>query len=419
MRERKRSASKDRQFIEAQRERRRQAETRRSQQRAREAALCAALTRPRCGAREIVRRLLAEDRPPPRLSELVTALAEKAPRLVSNDLLGALERLATAPWVRHPSAWKPTGKGRESLFRSLADHLFARYPMPPFLWSAFLAEEAQAQLILVTLHVAAGGSLFEAVKTGLMPVPLTRRMCHEVLARGGEGGFLTVVRRVQARAAGGNGRLLRAWLTSPAGARLHDREGEAFWQTVLAWLCANPMLPTSEIGPLVDYIAFRRREDPAFSMKHRSVLALMRGMREWHGALARERHTRMRVFKPSGFDPLDLNRSRKDAAGRQVKELWHFREILDSRTLLDEGRAMSHCVYSYAESIERGECSIWTSTLEDGTGHWRRLTIEVRNVSRCIVQARGRFNKAPQALDLIALNVWATRNQLEMAVGSW
>jgi hypothetical protein len=52
-----------------------------------------------------------------------------------------------------------------------------------------------------------------------------------------------------------------------------------------------------------------------------------------------------------------------------------LREILDAQALADEGHAMSHCVFWYVRPIEIGECSIWTLTLEDNTGHWRRLTI--------------------------------------------
>jgi len=200
---------------------------------------------------------------------------------------------------------------------------------------------------------------------------------------------------------------------------LHDREGEVFWQGVLVWLGANPMLPASQVGPLVDYIAHRRRQDASFSMRGRSVLALLRRMREWHGELAQTRATRFCVFRPSGFEPLDVDRSRKKADGSRLTELWHVREILDSRGLAEEGRALGHCVYSYADAVEKGLCSIWTLTLEDGTGHWRRLTIEVRNGERRIVQARGRFNRVPEAIDLIPLTAWANRNRLELAIGGW
>ena len=80
-------------------------------------------------------------------------------------------------------------------------------------------------------------------------------------------------------------------------------------------------------------------------------------------------------------------------------------------------RDNSHCVYSYARWIENGQCSIWTATLEDNTGHWRRLTIEVRQ--RQILQARGRFNRLPEPRDVMALEAWATRNKLLVSLGRW
>ena len=105
--------------------------------------------------------------------------------------------------------------------------------------------------------------------------------------------------------------------------------------------------------------------------------------------------------------------------GARIVEIWRFREILDSKTLADEGRVMGHCVYSYARRIQAGECSIWTLTLEDNTGHWRRLTIEVRPPPRQIVQARGRFNRLPEPREMLALEAWAGRNRLQIALGSW
>lgn len=274
-------------------------------------------------------------------------------------------------------------------------------------------------LARVAMHVGAGGSLYQAVKSGLMPVPLTRSMCDDLLSRGGEARFLDAVRRVQVKALGGDARLFRVWIATRAGRHLHTRVGEEFWQTVLAWFSANPMLPQGELAPLVDHIEHRRVEAPGFSTKGRSVLAMMRGMQQWHGQLAREKAVSGRTFSSSGLQPMDIDRSRRDVRGNRVIEVWHVREILDSKALAGEGRVMSHCVFSYARRIESGECSIWTLTLEDNTGHWRRLTIEVRPPLRQIVQARGRFNRLPEPRDLLALEAWASRNTLQLCLGRW
>jgi hypothetical protein len=424
MRGRKLSASKEsrRLIVEARRARRSQHEARQREAEAREAAYRTALSRPADSPARAVERLLADEADGPdiqRLRELLGAVALEAPRLIAEETLAALKLVAEADWVRPLSAWQGSGKSQGRLFRSLAEHLLARYAMPPFLWSAFFANEDASALARVAVQVAAGGSLYQAVKSGLMAVPLTRNMCHELMGWGGEPRFLDAIRRVQTKAVGGDARLFHAWIATRAGGRLHARADEEFWQTVLAWLSANPMLPQGDVGPLVDYIEHRRAEVPGFSMKGRSVLAMMRGMRQWHGGLAREKAGSERSFNPSGLQPMDIDRSRRNVQGDHLVEIWHFREILDSRTLVDEGRAMSHCVYSYARRIESGECSIWTSTLEDNSGHWRRLTIEVRPSVRQIVQARGRFNRLPEPRDMRALEAWATRNKLNVALGPW
>lgn len=424
MREWKLSASREsrRLWVEARRERRRQQEERQREAKAREAALRSALARPPDSPVRAVERLLAEEPEGPRahkLHELLGLLADRAPRLVGTNTLAALKLMADADWVRPPSTWLPSGKSEGRLFRSLAEHVLARYAMPPFLWSAFLANEDAAALAPIAIHVGAGGSLYQAVRSGLMPVPLTRSMCHELLSRGVGACFLDAVRRVQVKAAGGDARLFRAWVATRAGRRLHTRADEEFWQTVLVWFCANPMLPQGEVAPLVDYIEHRRGEAPDFSIKGRSVLAMMRGMHQWHAQLAKEKAAAGRTFTRSGLEPMDLDWSRRDRRGNHLVEIWHFREILDSKTLAEEGRVMSHCVYAYARRIETGECSIWTLTREDNAGHWRRLTIEVRPSLRQIVQARGRFNRLPEPRDMMALNAWATRNKLQVSLGRW
>ena len=394
MREGKRSASKEsrRLIVEARRERWRQQEDRQREAEAREAALRAALARQPDSPHQAAERLLAGEPEGPRfekLRELLNQVAERAPRLIGPETLAALKLMAEGDWVRPVSTWQPSGKSQDRLFRSLAEHVLARYRMPPFLWSAFMADVDGPVLARVAMHVGAGGSLYDAVKTGRMPVPLTRSMCHDLLSRGGEACFLDAVRRVQVKAVGGDGPLFRAWIATRAGRRLHTRPDEEFWQTVLAWFSANPMLPQAEMAPLVDYIEHCRAEVPEFSIKGRSVLAMMRRMQQWHGQLAKEKAASGHTFASSGLQPMDIDRSRRDVRGHRVIEIWHVREILDSRALADEGRAMSHCVFSYARRIECGECSIWTLTLEDNTGHWRRLTIEVRPALRQIVQARG------------------------------
>lgn len=135
MRGRHLSASREnrRRQVEARAARRRQEEARLVEAEAREAAFRGALSRPRDPVDLTLQRLLAgrPDAPAKRLlRDFLVAVAERAPRLVVPECLPALAVLAELRRLRPVSAWAPSGKGRGTLFRSLAEHLLARYPMP-------------------------------------------------------------------------------------------------------------------------------------------------------------------------------------------------------------------------------------------------------------------------------------------------
>jgi hypothetical protein len=72
-----------------------------------------------------------------------------------------------------------------------------------------------------------------------------------------------------------------------------------------------------------------------------------------------------------------------------------MREILTGAGLVLEGRPRGHCVASYRSLIADQTVSIWSLTC-DGQ---RRLTIEVRNRTRLVWQARGRSNRMPKPIE--------------------
>jgi hypothetical protein len=62
-------------------------------------------------------------------------------------------------WVREPEAWIPGGTSQWLHFRSLLDHLFAVYPVPAFMTSAWLNGEGRARELNLYLHLAQGLSV--------------------------------------------------------------------------------------------------------------------------------------------------------------------------------------------------------------------------------------------------------------------
>ncbi|MFO0760572.1 MAG: PcfJ domain-containing protein [Byssovorax sp.] len=354
----------------------------------------------------------------PAFFELARVVEDRAPRLLDAEILRALAFVAALPAVRDVSAWAPQGKSRTTLFRSLVAHLLARYPMPAILWNAFFENDA-GQFAPLVAHVAAGGSLAVFARESF-PVPLTRAMCHELLATPATYGFLDAIRLVQARAAGAPRRLFEAWRKAAPARSIGTDEDEAFWFTVLAWLAKAAMLDMSQVGPICDYIRHRRGEDPAFSMKGRSVVALLRAMQSWHGALTSRERFHFVAYAASGLREADFtDMVRHEPDGSAVREQWHVREILSSRALFDEGERMEHCVYSYGWQIERGIVSIWSITMHDGrgpTGTWAMVTVEVDNAKRQVVQARGKHNRPMTTRERSVLGRWAGMNGLTLAL---
>lgn len=347
-------------------------------------------------------------------------LAEKAPRLLDERYANAIINLLRLDALRSLEEWKPQGKAADTLFRSLAAHRLARYPVPAVLWNAFFDDERD-KLVGLVAHVAGGGSMFEYAKKSFA-VPLTRKMCHDILTTPSDFGMLAAIRRAQVRAIGGDRRLFEAWRTTRAANRIGDEKDEAFWFGALQWFVNLGMIDYGQIAPLTDYIAQRRFADPGFSLKGRSGAAMLRSQREWHGELAKAEAAVGKFFPASGFVAGAYEDSRKDPSGAHVREKWEIVEVLDAKTLAEEGRRMGHCVYSYAWRIERREVSIWSVQMEDGqgeTGRWHQVTVEVRNDLRRVVQARGRFNRQMTPKEIRIVTRWASVNGLTMALGAW
>ena len=342
-------------------------------------------------------------------------LEKRAPKLLENPSYREVVRsMRSEEHVRSIRDWEPRGKGCGTLFRSLCDHIWAKYPMPAFLWSGFF--ERNTDIHGLVKDVARGGSLFTYSKEGRFQVPLTRAMVHELMAKTpGDFSFTRAIRRIQVKTAGGTPRFFQVWADSRPGQALGTRDEEIFWASVIDWFSKHPMFDPTQVGPMVDYISYRRNQDRTFSMKGRSPMAMLRGMQEWHNELAKVRQVKGTPFLPSGFKEFEWTRSSKG-----VQTIWRIKEILTSKELLTEGRVMRHCVGSYSYRIESKTMSIWSLSAEQGwTPEEKVCTIEVSNVNRSIVQARGKFNKMIETEPFQVMQRWASENALSINLGRW
>lgn len=336
--------------------------------------------------------LAAEDR-----SDLLRAdtVLPQLGNVPANSYVAAVCAMATHQyaWIRQPENWKPQTHNARRQLGALARHLFAKWPVPVFMDSVWLEGRGAAALRKQCwfIHLGQGRSIREAD----VPVTLTRTMAHQFLQAPPDVTVHEALRWAQVRALGGSARLFRAI----AGTRLRDDFAhDEFWQTVLQFVASNRLLDPDRVGPMIDYIHSRKFEgdhppEPGFSMKGRSVAALLERVEEWHQQLARVKRRKQSNWKSSGFREWTFEEIRPDE-----RRKWSIHELLTTEELDDEGRSMRHCVATYDRSCASGRMSIWSLRRKDRMGHWRILTVAVDNSSKRIVEARGQYNE-PSPLD--------------------
>jgi PcfJ-like protein len=321
-------------------------------------------------------------------------------------------------WVRGPEGWEPRSHNAYRQFHALVRHLTARYDVPTFLNTAWLEGLTPTGVVHQRwfLHVAQGQNIRTA--DGLT-VPLSKRQAHLYLQAPDDFDVLGAFRWAQVLDLGGDERLVRSVLSTRIAT---DFKHDEFWVTVLRWLVAHPMLDGVHHGPMIDYLHERRfvgsvpnpdaaipgqpllaPQQPNLTMKGRDPETLLRSVAEWHRSLGRQKSGKVVYWEPSGITAFRHEEGKDDS-----RKVYTITELLCSRDLNAEGRAMSHCVGTYADSCASGRVSIWSLKLSDALGQVTRLlTLEVSNQNRQVVQARQRYNKLPSPKELSILHRWA------------
>lgn len=323
-------------------------------------------------------------------------------------------------WIRPVADWKSSSHNIRRQFASLLRHLFARWPVPAFMDSAwFLGNTSDARR---KQFWYARLGLGDSIRIVDLPIPYTKRMAHHFMQAPADWSIDAALRWGQVRGLGGPAELARAI----AGTRLvqhfvHDD----FWTTVIQFFIRFPDLDLVHVGPIVDYLqnqrfhAFRGHiAQPNLTMKGRTPASLLRQVEEWHAAL--DLHDDLppdAQWNPSGisaFEFLEGAESWHDLGYRG--KVWRFTELLTARSLSAEGRAMKHCVGSYARQCVSGACSIWTLEMETHAGRTKVMTVEVALPSKEICQARGKCNNAPTEKQLAILRRWAENAGLTLSI---
>jgi hypothetical protein len=333
------------------------------------------------------------------------------------DLASGLAGLArrAGDWIRPASTWRPRSHSGRRQFAALARHRLAEYPVPAFMDAAWMRRDARAELFRDWFVRIGRG---ENVRTAASPVPLTKRIVHHFLRAPADYSIEHALRWGQVHAVGGGPGVVAAVLRSQLGRELGNDD---FWLTVFRFLVENPAFPRRRVPLLVSYLNARKLErwaawcngevyargeppQPHLSMTGRSVETLLRQVLAWQRGLHAD-------GRPVGWARSGLRGfERKIASDPPV--IQRVRELLSTRELLEEGRAMRNCVASYAVRCIEGHCSIWSLEEETPERIRKRQTIEVRG--RLVVQSRGRGDRFPGAAEKEILCAWAQQEGLTL-----
>ena len=319
-------------------------------------------------------------------------------------------------WVRPLEDWRPGKHNRKLQFGSLLRHLWAKYPVPAFMDSAWLLnQEGAPKYRDWFIHIGSGQNIRSAKK---LPLPLTKRMAHQFLDAPDDYNVLQALRWAQIHGLDGDARLTQALLATQIG---EDFEHHTFWRTVFVFFINNPMLDRRHVGPIIDYLQFQKftiqemmaapqiieripPPQPHLTMQGRTPAALLRQVEDWHTELSRSSNVHGLTFKPSGI---------KGFEKKQAGDQWTIRELRTGTQLVKEGSELNHCVSTYADNCTPGHCSIWSmERLRNDKTH-KHLTIEVQQ-QKMIVQVRGKHNRLCTRPELDVIRQWASEAGLSI-----
>ncbi|MBD2770036.1 PcfJ domain-containing protein [Hymenobacter sp. BT664] len=312
--------------------------------------------------------------------------------------------------VREITDWTPKSNNVFRQFKSLVRHLFDRYGnAPDWLidsWTRSVRLEDGVDLADLTLHLGQGSSLRSFPN---LPVPLTKRLEHGMREAPAGCTFREALRYAQLAA-----RNALAWWGGVMESRL-GREAlvdDEFWLSVVDFFVATPMVDPWHFGPVCDWIYQKRSvgiepepAQPGFSLKGRSLPSVLAQTERWHQALARQR-------RQSGDAPVSTAQTRwtgLPVANFRAGSV-SIEQLLTYEQLVEEGRALHHCVATYLYSCRQGRCGIFSLKV-DGA---RALTMEV-SAHRTVVQVRGKYNRRMTPIERGSINQWLGQARLVLS----
>lgn len=354
-------------------------------------------------------------------------------KVINNDtFIESLPNIALKlnSFIRTVEDWKPKSHNSNKCYGSFLRHLFATYEVPMFLdkyWFDLVDRNFPNGMSLCRnwfIYLGTGQNFRHAPD---LPLSLTKKQAHHFCKAPADYTIMGAIRYAQTMSFGGNKRLVDSFFPTRL-MQYSSLQHEDFWQSVIRWFIENPMLDLVHVGPIIDWLVNQKFEverfrdingnitinkppQPNLSMKKRDAMATLRAVEKWHGEIGRDsKRDNSLKWESCGLPEYKISTGSKENPKR-----WIIRELLSSKELLTEGRAMRHCVGSYSRSCFNGSNSIWSMTSSDSSGIKNEVTIQVSNLTKEIVQVRGRFNAKMNPSQQNILYLWTRASGLSVS----
>jgi len=262
-----------------------------------------------------------------------------------------------------------------------------------------------------------------------LPLALTRRMEYCTRQSSDHYTALQGLRYGETLALGGSIKLAREIAASRLGQKI---EQSAFWRTLLLFFVNHPEMDSNWVAPIIDFIqankfagepivtaygaGHRQAPWPDFSIKGRTPASMMRLVREWNADMTSKNPRDSFSWPTSNIQGF---RFIEDCDGPEHHREWTVHELLASPELYLEGRALRHCVFTYAPKCRRGETTIWSLRLRTGQNEKRMATIEVNPRKGEIIQTRAKANSYVGERSQEMIRRWAEAAGLQINPRSW
>ncbi|MBL7003552.1 MAG: PcfJ domain-containing protein [Gammaproteobacteria bacterium] len=328
---------------------------------------------------------------------IIYNLVQNDPRKQESPYLLCL--LFSPFWIRNPKTWTPPKKKNALLH--LVKHLFEYYPTPSNLLSAWTGSVADTRYkwILFYLILSQGGSLKKAAK--YFNWTIGKRFSLHLLDAPADLSPVHATIFAHIQCLGGTGlefeRISRnpAFLEDPTE-KSEREEYTQFWNSTILWLIRyRNEFTENEIDLVLDWSMHMYTEsywrDHPFSWRGRTPTRVLEASIQYHEAMTIQ--TTELSWKGHGWDWVI-----KD----DDNEYWSFLELISGDELLEEGKALQHCVSGYAARCSMGNSAIVSMTNRDN----HIVTIEVEPQTKEIVQVRGFMNRAPGPTERMVVDIW-------------